>query len=226
MGFEVAGVVLGVLPIVFKAVELSEDGIKTGRLLFRKQAYVKKLALAVLFQQQTLAETVRSLLIQSGCEDFSRLDNDPVGYLNDESVRNQVMDYLGPENDMAFSGALKQSDNIVRKIARNIGSLVLTVKQQDPTDDLLVIIKANQNVDGIGADLTPRVKLMLGASDIKSAIKGLDDTTNTLYRFTRIVLSNRQPVENISSRKALKPARALRRVQGFAGNLHSALSQG
>ena len=67
---------------------------------------------------------------------------------------------------------------------------------------------------------------MFGANDLKSAIRELDDTTNTLYRFTRIISSNRQLVEDKSPKKALKLARALRQVRGFARNLYLAISQG
>jgi len=126
-GIEVAGLLLGALPILFTAVDLAKESIQKGRVFFRKRVYVEKLAYAVLLQQQTLAETVRSLLIRSGCEAVSSLDDDPVGYLNDESVRNQVLDYLGPQNDAAFTGALKQSNDIVKKIARNIAGLVSAV---------------------------------------------------------------------------------------------------
>jgi len=123
-GIEIAGLLLGALPILFKAVDLSKDSIQRGRFFIRKRHYVKKLALALLLQQQTLAETVRSLLIRSGCEDILLLDDDPVGYLNDECVQNRILDYLGPKNAAAFTGVLKECDDSVRRIAENISDLV------------------------------------------------------------------------------------------------------
>ncbi|KAH0536892.1 hypothetical protein FGG08_006263 [Glutinoglossum americanum] len=223
-GIEVAGLLLGALPVLFKAVDLSKDGIKRSRIFFQKRIYVEKLALALLLQQRTLAETVRSLLIGSGCEDVWRLDDDPFGYLNDRSVRDQVLDYLGPENDAAFAGALKQSDDIVKKIVKNIAGLVPAVKDHD--GNLLGIIKANQEANARQLDLVPRVKLTFGASELKSAIRDLDDTTNTLCHFARIMSSNRQLIEGTSPRKAVKLAKALRRVRGSASNLYLAIFQG
>lgn len=67
---------------------------------------------------------------------------------------------------------------------------------------------------------------MFGVSELKSAIRDLDDTTNALYHFTRIVSLNRQPIEDTSSRKAVKLAKALRQVRGFASNLYLAIFQG
>lgn len=87
-----------------------------------------KLARAVLLQQRILVETVKSLLIESGCEDVALLDDDSVGYLNDKSISSQVLDYLGSANSAAFSGALKESDDIAKKIARNIVGLVPAIK--------------------------------------------------------------------------------------------------
>lgn len=123
-GIEVAGLVLGALPILFAAVDFSRDGFSRAGLAFRKRKNVEKLARALLLQQQILEETVKSVIIASGCEDVWRLDDDPYGYLNDESVREEVLDYLGVKNDAAFTGALEQSSQAVRKIAKNITGLV------------------------------------------------------------------------------------------------------
>jgi hypothetical protein len=127
-GIEVAGVLLGALPILFTAVDLSKDGIQKGKLFFRTRYYIEKLALALHLQQRILAETTKSFLIRSGCEDVSRLDDDPAGYLKEEAIQSQLLDFLGPENTAAFTGTLKQSDDIVKRIASIIAGLVSTVK--------------------------------------------------------------------------------------------------
>ena len=127
-GIEVAGLVLGAIPILFKAVDLSRDGIHRTGIAFRRRQYVGKLARALLLQQQILVETVKSLIIASGCVDIWRLEDDPLGYLNSKSLGEQVLDYLGPKNGLAFTGTLDQSHDIVKKIARNIAGLVPAIK--------------------------------------------------------------------------------------------------
>ncbi|CEJ62663.1 hypothetical protein PMG11_11157 [Penicillium brasilianum] len=223
-GIEVAGLLLGALPILFKAVDLSKDSIQRGRFFIRKRHYVQKLALALLLQRQTLAETVRSILIRSGCEDILLLDDDPVGYLKDECVQNRILDYLGPENAAAFTGVLKQCDDSVRRIAKNISDLVPATK--NPTADLLAILKLNQEVNNRWLDLIPKAKLAFRASELKGAIQDLDDTTNALDRFTKIISSNRMLLGDTSSRKATKLANALRQFRGFAHDLYLAIFQG
>ena len=101
----------------------------------------------------------------------------------------------------------------------------MLIWHQDPTDDLLGIIRANQEANDIWQDLIPRVKLMFGANELKSAIEELDRTTSALERFARIISSNRQVVEHTSSTKALKLAKDLRHVRGFASSLYVAIFQ-
>lgn len=135
-GIEIAGLVLGALPVLIRAVDLYKDGIRKAGTAFRKRKYVQKLARALLLQQQTLEETVKSVLIASGSENIWRLDEDPLGYLNEKSVREQVLDYLGAKNDVAFTGTLEQSKDIVKKIARNLAGLVPTFKVRSATIEL------------------------------------------------------------------------------------------
>ncbi|KAH8686130.1 hypothetical protein BGZ60DRAFT_396930 [Tricladium varicosporioides] len=222
-GIEVAGLVLGALPILFAAVDFSKDGIHRVGAAFRRKKYVEKLARALLLQQQILEETVKSLLMASGCEDVWRFDQDPLSYLKNPTVREDVLDYLGTKNDAAFAGALQQSSDIVKRIAKNIAGLVPAFK--DASDDLLEIIKANQDTNGKRLDLNPRIKLLFGVTQLKEAVQELDDTASALDRFTRIVLSNRQTVDDMSSKKAVKLARGLHHVRKFAGNLSLAISK-
>lgn len=75
-------------------------------------------------------------------------------------------------------------------------------------------------------DLAPRVKLLLGVTDIKATIQEVDDGTTALDRFSRLVLSNRQTIQSDSSRKAVKLAKAFRHVRTFASTLYLAITDG
>lgn len=127
-GFEVAGVVLGALPILFLAVDESKKGIARGALFFRKRRYVEKLALALLTHKQHLTEILKSILLGSGCNDLVALEHDPVGYLKDESITDQVLDYLGEETFAACSGLVQQCYVTVKRVAMKIAGLVPTIQ--------------------------------------------------------------------------------------------------
>ena len=119
--FEVAGVVLGALPLIVAAVDLSKENYKY---FFRKRKYVEKLALALRFQQQHMVEITRSILISSGCEDVYRLDSDPVAYLSDDAVQAQVLDYLGEDNFAVFAESIQDCHQTVKEVAANMAGLL------------------------------------------------------------------------------------------------------
>ena len=64
---------------------------------------------------------------------------------------------------------------------------------------------------------------MFSASEFKEAIQDLDSTTNSLCQFTTILSSNRQIVEQNSSRQAISTGKGLRKVRRLLIDLHKAI---
>ena len=127
-GIEVAGLLLGALPVLFEAVDFYRTGIQRSKIFFGKRTVVNKLALALLLQQQTLTETIKSILTRSGCEEVWRLEADPIACLQDVNVKQQVLEYLGADNHATFIWALEQSNEVAQRVARNLAGLVPAVK--------------------------------------------------------------------------------------------------
>lgn len=123
-GIEVAGIALGVLPIVLRFVDVYKDSIRRVGTTIWKRKHVEKLARALLLQQQILEETVKSVILASGCENVGALDEDPFGYFSNEDVREMVEEFLGPKNSIAFIGLLTANNKIVKKGAENISGLI------------------------------------------------------------------------------------------------------
>lgn len=128
LGMEVAGLVLGVLPVLFSAVDGIKQSLGRGRLFFGKRVHVNKLARALLLQQQTLAEAIRLILSESGCDDVSQLDIDPVRYLQDDVVQDLVLDYMGNKNFAAFDGSIRQCRDNVQAVLKKIAGFVPTLQ--------------------------------------------------------------------------------------------------
>ncbi|TPX12467.1 uncharacterized protein E0L32_006879 [Thyridium curvatum] len=215
---EVAGIALGVLPILLRSVDVYKESIRRVGTTIRKRKHIEKLARALLLQQQILEETVKSIILASGCDNVQELDEDPFAFFSDDDVREQVEEYLGSKNSIAFVGLLTANNESVKKVARNISGLVPS--ELGVTEDLVDIIDANQQKPNLLADLGPRVKLMLGITDMKDIIEEIDEGTAALERFSRLALSNRQTVQSSSSRKAVKLAKALRHIRTFANSLY------
>ncbi|KAH8892764.1 hypothetical protein GQ53DRAFT_119164 [Thozetella sp. PMI_491] len=192
--------------------------------LMQKRSYVKKLARALLLQQQILEENLTSMILASGCEDATSITQDPLGYFRREEIQEQVEEYLGSKNYIVFTDLIKECNKTIEGLARNISGLVPALKE--PTDDLVAIINRSQEKANLAVDLAPRVKLLLGITDIKSTIKDIDANTNALERFSRLVISNRPIIQSPSSRAAVKLSRALRHIRTFAGSLYTAILEG
>lgn len=123
-GIEVAGLVLGALPLVLKSVDAYRDGFRRFGTTFNKRKHVEKLARALLLQQRTLEELIKSVVLASGCEDVLALDDDPVSYLKKPDVQEQVEEYLGPKSTSFLVGELEVNSEAVGKVARRISGLV------------------------------------------------------------------------------------------------------
>ncbi|KAL9616862.1 MAG: hypothetical protein Q9160_008318 [Pyrenula sp. 1 TL-2023] len=203
-GIEVAGLVLGAIPILLAVIDSSKHGMRRFEGLFNKRAVIKKLASALAMQKQLLEENVKFIVASSGCDDSPLLAHDPL--------------------PMPHNGILIQSSNAVKRVAKNIAGLAGSNKGE--SEDLSEIINANKATDAQKAGLFLRAKLVISMEDLKEAIAKLDDARNTLDRFVRVVVSNRQISENTSSRKATKLARALRSVRNLANSLSSAITKG
>ena len=121
-GFEIAGLVFGAMPILVTAADLLRAGYEKALIPFRKRRYIGTLANALLLQRQTVAETIRLLIAHCGClydDDLLRtqLDDGPSGYLKDEQVQSQILDFLGEKNHAALAGTLKEIHDIVAGVA-------------------------------------------------------------------------------------------------------------
>lgn len=123
-GFEVVGIALAVLPIVLKSVDAYKGSIRRVVETFRKRKHVRKLACALLLQQQILQAIVNSIVHACGCEDVGALEEDAFGYFSNVDVQERVEDYLGPKNTVAFISLVTENNDIVKRVAEKISGLV------------------------------------------------------------------------------------------------------
>jgi hypothetical protein len=58
--------------------------------MMKKRKYVEKLARALLMQQQILEETLKSIILASGCQDVISITEDSLEYFSSEDIQEQV----------------------------------------------------------------------------------------------------------------------------------------
>lgn len=119
-GIEVAGLILGVLPIVLHAVVQLGDGIRA----VRSRAYIKKLSHALDLQQLILKEVFRALLRLCEYDGFWNFDDDPVGCINDPAAWECLSQWLQPERSDIVLKTLNQTHLAVQEVAKNISGLL------------------------------------------------------------------------------------------------------
>lgn len=132
-GIEIAGLLLGAIPIILEGLDIYKGGLSRIGAGFRKRKYVEKLSHALLLQGQTLEEIVKSVLLSSGCEAPLAYKDDTQPYFADTEVQYQVTEYLGEKNSRAFKHAIQECDMIIQQLAMKIAAVVPSVKASDPS---------------------------------------------------------------------------------------------
>jgi hypothetical protein len=127
-GIEIAGIILGALPILFEALDGYKDGINRLGQGFRKRKAVEKLARALRMQKQTLESIVKLILLESGCESLPLEEAQISEFLVDQLNEDRVKDYLGPQNDLTFRDAITECFDSVQRATSRIATYVPSLK--------------------------------------------------------------------------------------------------
>ncbi|KAF3198559.1 hypothetical protein TWF106_004550 [Orbilia oligospora] len=221
---EVAGLVLGALPILYGSVRVYRDTSKTINRILRKRIYVDELVDALILLEGTLKLLVKSLLQDSGCESAWSFGLDPFEYLKDQDVKQQLQEHLGPEMEAVFARTMGRIYDVIRETAKSIGGVVPELKGES-TDDLHRIIKANRDQKAKQIDFVPRIKFAFKASELKGTIKEINDTVSGLHRIVNLTGRNEPSITAKVSANTNRLSRGIRRIQKVAENLHVAIGR-
>lgn len=123
-GIEVAGLVLGALPILLEGLKIYKDGIGSIKAAFQKGKCVDKLSRQLLLQKQTLEGVVEQVLLICKCEVPLSLAATPYACLSQKDVQQSVERGLGSDNLLAFDGALQECRLVVERLALRIATFV------------------------------------------------------------------------------------------------------
>lgn len=106
-GIEVAGLVLGAVPILIKAIDSYKSGIKKLKSGFKKRKVIEKLGRALRYQKSIIETITRNVLVQSGCDNAAGANDAQLRtLLQDKQIQEMVDDFLGADNAQVFSDAL------------------------------------------------------------------------------------------------------------------------
>jgi hypothetical protein len=122
-GFEIAGVVLAVIPLLVPALNLYKESLSRTSVFFRRRKHVEKLIHALYLQKTLLTENVRTLLIRVGVDvDDIPEDAQQLSELlhDDDDLKARVEAYLGTEANELYKYAVVTCEEVVRNLAAHI----------------------------------------------------------------------------------------------------------
>lgn len=132
-GVEVAGLVLGALPILIEAINVYRSGLKKSRSGIRKRKVIERLGQALILQKTIIAGLTRGVLEQCGCDTAAGADDAQLrSLLQDKQTQDMVGEFLGTYNTQVFSDTLIDCMTDVSQATVRLASLVPSVKVMFP----------------------------------------------------------------------------------------------
>ncbi|KAL2861219.1 uncharacterized protein BJX67DRAFT_367074 [Aspergillus lucknowensis] len=224
-GIEVAGLVLGAIPIVVAALKSYKEAKQRYIWFMSKEAHIDRLIQSLNEQAYFIKSDVEVALRSTDLEQarIESLLTDPgLSLWNDDEVADAIRDYLG-DGFQLYMNALERCQQKICTIINNLNGLVSDTRRIDPKD-LPAIIKDTSKKNG-QFEFRKKIKFALQKEDINAQITELEATTKILSRINK--QSTREEAVSVqsSSRTITRLASTLASIRKSAERLYSAISQ-
>ncbi|KAJ5415227.1 hypothetical protein N7465_003922 [Penicillium sp. CMV-2018d] len=174
-GFEVAGVVLGALPLIITAVDKYRATARILKNFRHKKPHVQRLIQAL--ENQKFCVESELVIIWNGA--FSKEDLVPIPPTSNDfkspMVALAIQKHLGP-GYQHFIAALSRCEEALVEIATHLHGLA------SDGQGLSVLIQANPPQPNGSYEFTKKIKFALKKDDLERHIKDLENATNNLSR--------------------------------------------
>ncbi|KAH6622380.1 hypothetical protein C7974DRAFT_415030 [Boeremia exigua] len=217
-GVEIAGLVLGCLPLLIQGIESYNEGLDPIKSFMRWDKELPQCIRKLRNQHVHYEQTIRILLEPITAEsEFAELMTDPgrSQLWKDKDMTLRLKDRL-QESYHAYQGTIVDIERITRQIA---SKLDLDRANELKRNDLEALLAANPKTKNEKFEFKKRIRFGMSKKTIKALLEELNDCNRELERFT-------EKSEKIETyRKAAKPSFAtrLQRIQGYAKSLHTSL---
>ncbi|KAL2819272.1 hypothetical protein BDW59DRAFT_165135 [Aspergillus cavernicola] len=225
-GIEIAGIVLGTLPLVVEGLEVYQRGVKRLKRSITYDVSLKKLIRQVTEQKIFLEDNLK-ILLGAACSQQVFTPSLTDDYWNDVSIgptAEAVKKYLGEKKHQLFQDLLEDFERCLVQLADDLDR-VQRVKKS-----LATFYKPQ------GKHATKRVMYLIKEEDVKALtaeLASLNTSMDTLVRNATILHKQQNTMESRvipDERKALALAFVLNQIRGYTDRLfqafHSALVPG
>ncbi|KAJ4363334.1 hypothetical protein N0V95_001107 [Ascochyta clinopodiicola] len=230
-GIEIAGLVLGCLPLLIQGIESYNEGLDPIKSFMRWDKELPQCIRKLRNQHVHYSQTIRILLEPITADvELAEMMTDPGSsqLWKDKDMATKLQDRL-QESYHAYQGTIGDIERITKQIASKLDldranelvvfPCVMLTFQQLKRNDLEALLAANPKKGRDKFEFTKRVRFGMSKKTIKALLEELNDCNRELERFT-------EKSEKIETyRKAAKPSFAarLQRIQGYALNVHTSL---
>ncbi|KAL4788602.1 hypothetical protein BJX76DRAFT_353048 [Aspergillus varians] len=215
-GLEVAGVVLGAIPIVIAAIDIYRE--RQVRIAFRnKEPHILRFIQALKAQHYLLQHDIERILDGAGVEQNISSSQISSSVFSDSTVRAAVKGSLGKHANVYFDAV--QACHMV------LADVVGSIEGLGPVPKNLGDFVSTYSQAGGQYALPKKIKFPLNRHDLNRRIWELDQATTTLRRISR-TMSDEQPHVTLqpSSYQAAAFASAVNKVRRHARHLYLAIS--
>ncbi|KAF1933464.1 uncharacterized protein M421DRAFT_97603 [Didymella exigua CBS 183.55] len=217
-GVEIAGLVLGVLPLLIQGIESYNEGLDPIKSFMRWDKELPQCIRKLRNQHVHYAQTMRILLEPITAEvELAEMMTDPGSsqLWKDKEMALKLQDRL-QESYHAYQCTIADIERITKQIA---SKLDLDRANELKRNDLEALLVGNPKKSNDKFEIRKRIRFGMSKKTVKALLEELNDCNRELERFT-------EKSEKIETyRKAAKPSFAtrLQRIQGYAKSLHSSL---
>ncbi|KPI42994.1 uncharacterized protein AB675_1756 [Cyphellophora attinorum] len=216
-GIEIAGLVLGALPLLIEALKKGQEGWTA----FRKIRVQLDDLINCLKEQKWMFKSSTKILLSAAGQDLSG-DSEPSALLADAETRNQLEEYL--END---ADTLAVFDRIMADYKASLTAIIGKLEHIGPFSLEAKSIQAAtaKKADNGGFPFDKRLKFTMKRSEMKEEISNLDRCNARFKSLTdRVQELNRNQVRDLTKEEAAKRlARELHDIRHRAIGLHTAM---
>ncbi|KAF1947079.1 hypothetical protein EJ02DRAFT_440643 [Clathrospora elynae] len=217
-GIEVAGLVLGCLPLLIQGIESYNEGLDPIKSFMRWERELPQFIRKLRNQHVHYAQTIRILLEPITSEvELAEMMTDPGSSHKLWKSKGIALQDKLQESYQAYQSTIGDIERITQKIA---SKLDLDRATELTRNDLEAIVAANPIKANDRFEFRKRIRFGMSKKTIKALLEELDDCNKELERFT-------EKSEKIETyRKATKPSYAtrLQRLQRYAKSLHESLT--
>ncbi|WYZ39965.1 hypothetical protein EsH8_IV_000306 [Colletotrichum jinshuiense] len=224
-GFEAAGVILGVLPLVINALADYREGKGSLSTLLKFQGLVDDLIHQLLIQKTAFYLDILQLLRESRVSEILD-DVDPpeercISVLRDAKTGDKVMGYLGPLYPR-FLEILSYYEKHLKDITSKLENIVRP--KTAAKDDLSAIIRASSDPQGPSL-IKGRLKFAIDRRSLDALVKDLRTERHSLEELLKRVKTKRDWEARQPSNGSTKMAELFSQVQISATSLYRAACQ-